>query len=435
VSDVVVVGGGIAGLAAALAARREGARVTVIEAHPGATALAGGAWDLGDRTRGPIDTLTERRSVSRLLDELVRREKSHPLALIGGDVSALAKEAHDVVLDALAIYAPLELDRPPSLVATDVGLVRRAASAQRAVLDLDALPEGRIAVANFPAAREHDGAFAAASLGEIAADAGDPRRFCAVEVEMLRRGRDVWLHPHEAGALFDDERARDRLVRALGRALGGAGFDAVLLPPLLGENTDTAWARVRESLAMPVGEWVSSLAGPQSARLTRAIARAFARASASYFRARVRSGRADASGVAIETERETRKPGALVLATGGLFAGGLAFANGEPAEPLFGLPPYVDGKPLAVGSSRSGRDPALFFGSDPFTPGEGFRAGVGIDEQLRPLDAHGRVVSASLFAAGSVLSGVPIAGEGGGLGVAAMTGFVAGRNAARHAAS
>ncbi len=434
-SDVVVVGGGIAGLAAALGARQEGARVTVIEAHPGATALAGGAWDLGDRSRGSIDSFTERRSVARLLDELVRRDKAHPLALIGGDLELLAKESHALVLDALAIYAPLELDRAPSLVATDVGLVRRAATAQRAVLDLDTLPEGRIAVANFPAAREHDGRFAAASLGELASDAGDARRFCAVEVEMLRRGRDVWLHPHEAGALFDDERARDRLVRALGRALGGSGFDAVLLPPLLGENTDTAWARVRESLAMPVGEWISSLAGPQSARLTRAIARAFTRASASYFRGRVRSGRADASGVAVETERETKKPGALVLATGGLFAGGLALLNGEPEEPLFRLPTYLDGKPLAVGSSRSGRDPALFFGSDPFTPGEGFRTGVGVDGQLRPLDAHGHVISAGLFAAGSLLAGIPIAGEGGGLGVAAMTGFVAGRNAARHAGS
>ena len=429
----MIVGAGIAGLAAALAARKEGAHVTVIEAHPGATTLAGGAWDLGHRGRGSIDTLTERRSVLRLLDELVRRDKMHPLALVGGDLEGLATEAHALVLDALAIYAPLELDRPPSLVATDVGLLRRAATAQRAVLDLDMLPEGRIAVANFPAAREHDGAFAAASLSELVGDAGDRRRFCAVEVEMLRRGRDVWLHPHEAGALFDDERARDRLVRALGRALGGAGFDAVLLPPLLGENTDTAWARVRESLNMPVGEWISSLAGPQSARLTRAIARAFTRASAAYFRARVRSGQADAHGASVETERETKKPGALVLATGGLFAGGLSFVNGEPREPLFGLPPYVDGKPLAVGSSRSGRDPLLFFGSDPFTPGEGFKAGVGIDDQLRPLDAHGRVVSPNLFAAGSVLSGIPIAGEGGGLGIAAMTGFVAGRNAARHA--
>lgn len=419
-ADVVVVGGGVAGLAATLAAVREGARVTVLDARPGASSLAGGAWDLGLS----LASLREERSCSALLAAMLAARPAHPLSPLASEVPALAAEAHDAVLGALGIYAPLALDRPPALVATDLGHVRRVGTAQRGVLDLAALPEGRIAVARFPAARAHDGAFVAASLGALAADRGDRRRFCALEVEMLRRGRDVWLHPHEAGALFDDDRARDRLVRALMRALGGASFDAVLLPPLLGEHDDTAWSRVQKALALPIGEWSSSLAGPQSARLVRALARAFARSKASYERSPVL--RASASSV--ETERTTHRTGAVVLATGRHLTGGLLFRRDVALEPLFELPGYLDGKPIASS------DTSALFDTDVPAGAAGFRVGVGVDERLRPLDARGQPADPRLFAAGSMLAEVPIAGAGGGLGIAAITGWIAGRNAARAAA-
>jgi glycerol-3-phosphate dehydrogenase subunit B len=421
--DVVVIGGGVAGLAAALGARAEGARVTVLDGRPGASSLAGGAWDVGLPPIAPSAALRESRSTLALLEERLRARPHHPLASHVADLETLAKTAHAAVLDALGIYAPLDLARPPALVATDVGLVRSVATAQRAVLDLAQLPKGRIAVATFPSARAHDGAFVAASLGELASSAGDDRRFCAVEVEMLRRGRDVWLHPHEAGALFDDDRARDRLVRALARALGGMGFDAVLLPPLLGEHDDTAWSRVRTALAMPIGEWASSLAGPQSARLVRALARAFARSKASYERSPV----VRVSDHSVTTERTTHRAGALVLAAGRHLAGGLVFRRDAAIEPLFELPGYAGGKPLASS------DTSALFGDSPFED-DGFRVGVGVDHALRPLDASGKARSSTLFAAGSILADVPIVGDGGGLGIATMTGWLAGRNAARAAA-
>lgn len=422
--DVVVIGGGVAGLAAALGATEEGAHVTVLDARPGASSLAGGAWDFGLPAVPAREAFASTKSLAVLFAAMVGARSTHPLAPHAGELGTLAKTSHEAVLAALGIYAPLELDERPPLIATDLGVVRPVATAQRGVLDLAALPKGRIAVATFPAARAHDGAFIAASLGELAVGAGDSRRFCAVEVEILRRGRDVWLHPHEAGALFDDDRARDRLVRALGRALGGSSFDAVLLPPLLGEHDDTAWSRVHTALAMPVGEWASSLAGPQSARLVRALARAFARSKASYERSPVLR----TSGTSVETERTKHRAGAIVLATGRHLAGGLVFRRDAAVEPLFGLPGYVDGKPLASS------DTSALFGDSPFESEGGFRVGVGVDDAMRPLDESGRAKSTKLFAAGSILAGVSIAGEGGGLGVATITGWLAGRNAARAAA-
>jgi glycerol-3-phosphate dehydrogenase subunit B len=62
-----------------------------------------------------------------------------------------------------------------------------------------------------------------------------------------------------------------------------------------------------------------------------------------------------------------------------------------------------------------------------------FRAGVRIDETLRPLRADGGAASPSLFAAGSVIRGYDPASDKTGLGVAIFTGYLAGEAAAEAA--
>ena len=71
---VLVVGGGIAGYCAALAARRDGAEVTVVARAPGATALYAGAMEI-------VDDL-----------DSVLRSPYHPLARLGMDAVGLATE-------------------------------------------------------------------------------------------------------------------------------------------------------------------------------------------------------------------------------------------------------------------------------------------------------------------------------------------------------
>ncbi len=46
-SDLVVIGSGIAGVAAALAGRHRGWSVQVLSTGPGATGISAGPWDLG----------------------------------------------------------------------------------------------------------------------------------------------------------------------------------------------------------------------------------------------------------------------------------------------------------------------------------------------------------------------------------------------------
>jgi glycerol-3-phosphate dehydrogenase subunit B len=58
-----------------------------------------------------------------------------------------------------------------------------------------------------------------------------------------------------------------------------------------------------------------------------------------------------------------------------------------------------------------------------------FGVGLMTDRRLRPMDQDGKVVLENLFAAGSVLGGYNYHTGGCGLGVCALTGYRAGREA------
>ncbi len=74
-TKVLVLGGGIAGFCAALAARRAGAEVTVVARAPGATALYAGAMEVVDD-----------------LDAILKSRKHHPFTRLGMDSLRLAHE-------------------------------------------------------------------------------------------------------------------------------------------------------------------------------------------------------------------------------------------------------------------------------------------------------------------------------------------------------
>jgi glycerol-3-phosphate dehydrogenase subunit B len=430
--DVVVIGGGVAGLAAALAARDAGAAVTVVDAHAGASVLAGGAWDVATDVRaGPEDVFRPPRSLAQQLVARARSDPHHPYAVFGHALVEAVEAAHARVLDALGIYRPLDLRGTGVLVATDLGLCRRAATAQRAVLDLGPLRGETIAVAVLRAYRGCDAAFAAASLAEMADLADDDRRFGAVDVEFFRRREDALLHPHELAALCDAPDGRARLRETLRRAVTGRGYAAVLVPPMLGIAYDTHAAELSEALGLQVGESVAALAGPQGLRLRRRIDAALAEAGVARLRVRVRGVETGPGGPRVVPETgEVLRPRAVVLATGKHVAGGVVVAGGEPREPLTGLPLYLDGRPLPLASSARGRDPVVFYGDDPFVGGPGFRVGIGFDTSFRALDASGKPHAARIYACGAVLAGTDPGRDGTGLGLCATTGWAAGRAAA-----
>ena len=145
--DVLVVGGGVAGVSAALEARRRGASVLLVAAQPGATALAGGAWDVAPLAALSRDELVSpRQSVETAVRAFADSHQHHPYARAHGGFLAMLKESHESFMRSVPIYRPIVWHGAGELIATDLGLLRRTASAQQAVLPLDSYGNGAIVV-------------------------------------------------------------------------------------------------------------------------------------------------------------------------------------------------------------------------------------------------------------------------------------------------
>ncbi|HEX9579085.1 MAG TPA: FAD-dependent oxidoreductase, partial [Myxococcales bacterium] len=131
--DVLVIGGGMAGAAAALSARREGASVLLVARGPGATALSSGAADIAAVEDLPV------REAARALAE----RPGHPYARIDDLDAALG--ATSELLQSLG-YAGGERNL---WLLSPLGCAKPAAMAQQSIAagDLRALPrDGRPAV-------------------------------------------------------------------------------------------------------------------------------------------------------------------------------------------------------------------------------------------------------------------------------------------------
>jgi glycerol-3-phosphate dehydrogenase subunit B len=382
VTQVLVVGAGIAGTAAALSAARAGATVTVVAPNAGATRFAGGALDLS-----PWE----------------ERARVTPLGVA---------ETH--VLDALGAFIATAEE---ALVATLAGILRPARCIDRALLDLAPLHDGEIVVpsVDWPS---WDGA-ALARAWSCAPEALARRLvFVPLAVPLVRRLEERDLGDADMAELHDAPERLEWLGARLANEIGARRPVAILLPPWLGvEHSRAAALSVR--VGVPCGEALVDLAGPSGLRFERARDRALRVAGVVRTAERVASivfdgrWRAELESGDLDGKSEVDS---VVLATGGLVGGGLAYC---PSESILAteLPPSaarllratVEG-PLLVGVRGLPLEaPSSLFGAAPESHAWPFvedslleNAGVLVDDSGRV-----RAAPAGLFAAGDVVADRP----------------------------
>src|SRR6202163_822068 len=156
-TTVLVVGGGIAGYCAALAARRAGAEVTVVARAPGATALYAGGMEIVDD-----------------LDSILGKQPHHPFTRLGLDAVRIATELDTAIQ---AIHLALEKGglkfeggwRNRGFYADIHGLARPANLVPATVAggELGALAGRRVAVVGVPQIGDYDAASTAQALKEL----------------------------------------------------------------------------------------------------------------------------------------------------------------------------------------------------------------------------------------------------------------------------
>lgn len=398
---VVVVGAGLAGIAAAWAARRRGARVVVVSTGAGASALASGA-----------------------VDDVPWEERARAARQLG---FAAELPAPDLPAALVELSAALGLwDLPAgrgAWLASVAGRVRPARGRDRALLDLGQLERARVLLPRADRAGWDADALAAALADEPFARARE-LRFEAIDAPALRYEDERRIADGDLAARHDAPARLDWLATALKQALarsGGAG--AVLLGPWLGAAAARAEA-LSAAVGVPVGEALVGVGSPAGLRFEAARDALLRAIGAEVVRGRARAvelGDASVPGsenrmavaVSIEGRMERIVTDAAVLAVGGVVGGGVLYTPPEHAAgqdlPPGGRIPFAlslkapvtlgdGGAALEVVSSLHG--PELDTAAWPDGDQPGLLESVGVR-------CAGLRAGRGVFAAGDVVAGRP----------------------------
>lgn len=448
-SEVLVVGGGLAGMTSAIAAARKGAEVRLVSHKKTSMRQASGLIDAlgyvpptttideqadyisqerkdfrdlrakrGEYT-GPLETPYE--GVESLPDQ-------HPYALVG----------EDALRDGLALFDDLTGDAylgdhtdRNALVPTFGGTVKPTARYPRAAAAGLASDERSMLVVGFQSLTDFDAQMVAENL----LAAGVPFPVSGVEVSFAESFRADSKVTRVSNALDNDTEIDGRSGRA---ALAAAvephldGADRIGFPALLGDDhADEVRADIGDRLGVDVFEIPMGPPSLPGLRLEDHLYNTLDAEGVRYETGNPVVGcETDASGDRLDAVLVDRKgrevpyaAESFVLATGGLVGKGLESDRDRVREPVFDcyVPQPEDRYDWFVDDA---------FGDQPYA-----RFGVRPDESLRPLDANGRPEFSNLHAAGAVVGGADVAREKSASGVSLATGVVAGRRAAEQTAT
>ena len=420
-TEVLIIGSGIAGLMAACAAAKKGVRVKLVSDGMGCLAISGGSIDLlgydrdGKRLKNPFSGL------SALPPE-------HPYSILGEDK---IKEGLTALADALKfkgyeIKAGVDENGAPTntLAPTIMGTLKPT-YCYDALQSPDLLPRAKKAlVLSVQGFRECRSRLVINQL----------RRY--PELESVQFNEKVLPAPFpEYGrsltaldlAHFADTPKGEAWIGEKLRDLG-KDYDLVLMPPILGAKAASPIRKEAANiLKAPYVELQTLPPGVQGIRIRDALIGQLEEYDVEFYEnsqaeiGNIENGRCVSMEATSTNRRVIHKPGAIVVATGGVISGGIVLSQGKVEEPIFGIPIPA---PANV-EEWSSRD---IFGEHLVS-----LMGVKTDKNLRPTNKSGETLINNVFFAGRTLGGYDYAREKSGHGAAAVTGWLAGSLAADEA--
>ena len=296
---MVIVGAGLAGLAATWSARRRGHDVTIVSSGPGASALGGGAVD---------DVPWE---------QLVRASRA----------LGLAPRARPLPDDVLAFSSDLGAwalaDDKLAWVATVAGRLRPARGRDRALLDLASLAGARILLPRVDRP-SWDADSLARGLNDDPFARAHRLTFLAADVPVLRFDEERRIADGDLALRHDAEPRLEWLAARLAEGLARTSSSAALLGPWLGAAASQA-AALSQRAGAPVGEALLGVGSPAGLRFEAARDRLLASLDARLLVDRVTTVSRD-DGFTLTLEHgPPLLADRVILALGGLTGGGLVY--------------------------------------------------------------------------------------------------------------
>ncbi|MDR2975055.1 MAG: glycerol-3-phosphate dehydrogenase subunit GlpB [Propionibacteriaceae bacterium] len=392
-TDVIVIGAGLAGLSASIRAAQAGRRVTLLTFGLGGLQLGQGTIDvLGYTTSGETGAGGSGpgpdRPVARPFDQLpgyVRAHRDHPYAHFSVDQ---VREA----VDWLAGLTPDLLvpgDGANHVVPTALGAMRPTYLVQPSMVWPDPTS---VAVVGPRQIKDFYPDLAAANLEKTA-----QVRTKGYHIDLPARPGEVDSSPVAYASSLDDPAFLKRFAELVAQAIGDE--QAVCLPAILGLRRTDAWRQLSEILGRPVVETLLAPPSIPGMRLNEALT---TQAKAAGVRVVLGSqvtgfesdGRVITAVTLRQAGRDQNFPASqIIYAPGGFESGALTMDSyGHVHETLFDLP--------LVGAEQKD----LLTG-DYWADQKLFTVGVGVDDSMRPVSADKQPVYQNLRVAGGLLPG------------------------------
>ena len=411
-SDVIVIGGGLAGLTAALVAADAKRSVTLLAKGVGTLAFGGGVIDVLGQYEGHI-VKNPQQEIGDLLG-------THPYSIMG--IPAVATGI--TYLQQLCASEGYPLDgtlQHNFMVPTAAGTLKPSCLVPK-TMNATGLEEASvIKVVTFAGLKDFYPPMIINGLKQV--PAYNNKQYGTVVIQAgLPGGRDV--RALDIARWLDTEQGQVEFLRQLQNSVQPG--DYLLLPPVLGtEPNYDLWYKLEQKLACRLIEVAAAPPAITGSRLRTLLLQALRKRGvriieqAHVRRAEWQDSRCNAV-ITQHLDRErTYEAQAFILATGGFLGGGLEATPQGIHEVIFDLP-------VTLATTET-----IGLGRSLFEANEVFKTGVAVDSLLRPSDKQGKVILDNVYLAGNILAGYDYCYEKSGNGVAVASGYQAALSATR----
>ncbi len=428
-ADILVIGSGWAGFAAAMEASRQGLTVILVEKSSGATAFSSGALDVADAFSNSGNFFREEQlSLEKNLEEIIRKEASHPYTRLSSQLGlGFFQDFLYESIQQTCVSLPFQWCgdlQKNRLQVTSLGNLKSTAKVPENMADADILSmnQAKILVVGIKGLATFQSGFIKDHLLEIQSGQAVPYiQFVGnLDLEVPGVASRNSITDFEIAHALDQEKNFVPFAQSLLSYLQGKVYTHVLLPPCMGfVNVELIHRTLKKITGLQVAECLAYQMNVPGLRLKHAIKKSCESRGIQWISGEVKTilKQGDSlQAVEVESQKDIiRLHAKSFVFAGGKYLGGVIRSVQDSQEKLFSLS-------LTRADEKHGEE-----GLDLQNL---WKKGVLSNESFQPYLSEDHSVLRNLYAAGSILSGYDYIQGRCGAGVAIVTGVHAAKVAA-----